>query len=319
MNITTPTPAPSGNGSHSLAVRALAAFLAAVCFAVLFASASARPADASTTMRSMETRLIELHNAARAAHGLPALREHPTMTVESRKWSQHMSNTGVLEHQSAANGYTSYAYTTCAVADPQWRGCAENVGVGAAADGIHAAFMASPGHKANVLSSTANRIGVGYWKGTDGRLWVTVRFLAGTTASTPAPPAHPQDPTVSTGALLSAGQSDVLRLYRAFFNREPDVAGARYWVSTYDRGTSLATIAESFAMSAEFAANYQGTSNRAYVTKVYGNVLGRTPDLAGLNYWTSTLDQRKLSRAGVVQWITANDEFKNRHPYSHMV
>lgn len=89
-------------------------------------------------------------------------------------------------------------------------------------------------------------------------------------------------------------------------------------MSVYDQGHGLTTIAESFAAGREFKAHYDGTSNLQYVTKVYGNVLGRTPDAGGLAYWKGTLDQRKLTRAGVVLYITQNPEFRNKYPYTTM-
>jgi uncharacterized protein (DUF1501 family) len=109
---------------------------------------------------------------------------------------------------------------------------------------------------------------------------------------------------------------DVLRLYRAFFNREPDASGARYWIDTYDRGASLDVIAESFTESAEFRNAYQGTSNAEYVRRVYRNVLGRDYDEAGYRYWLGMLDARRLSRGTLVRWVAANAEFADRYPYT---
>jgi hypothetical protein len=48
------------------------------------------------------------------------------------------------------------------------------------------------------------------------------------------------------------------------------------------------------------------------------NVLGRVPDPEGLNYWTSILDQKRLTRPGVVTWIAMNAEFKSRYRYPTM-
>lgn len=109
---------------------------------------------------------------------------------------------------------------------------------------------------------------------------------------------------------------DVLRLYRAFFNREPDASGARYWIDTYDRGASLDVIAESFTQSAEFRNAYSGTSNAEYVSRVYRNVLGRAYDEAGYRYWLGLLDSRRVTRGTLVRWVAANAEFVTRYPYT---
>lgn len=119
---------------------------------------------------------------------------------------------------------------------------------------------------------------------------------------------------------------DVLRLYRAFFDREPELGGAQYWLDVRDQGQSLENIAEYFTLSDEFANNYAGTDNVTYLERVYPNVLGRDYDQAGFDYWLDLLqgtnvsgqnpDGAAISRGAVVRWITAGIEFKNTYPYS---
>ena len=53
---------------------------------------------------------------------------------------------------------------------------------------------------------------------------------------------------------------------------------------------NLNTIANFFAQSFEFQNTYGNTSNSAYVTLVYNNVLDRSPDAGGLSYWVAQLD-----------------------------
>jgi uncharacterized protein (DUF1501 family) len=122
-------------------------------------------------------------------------------------------------------------------------------------------------------------------------------------------------PGTAQSAFLPA-HGDVLRLYRAFFDREPDASGARYWIDTYDRGASLDVIAESFTHSPEFRNAYDGTSNPEYVRRVYRNVLGRDYDEAGYRYWLGLLDSRRLTRGTLVRWVAANAEFASRYPYT---
>ena len=118
-------------------------------------------------------------------------------------------------------------------------------------------------------------------------------------------PGQPSDGSVQTTPFRRE-HGDVLRLYRAFFNREPDASGARYWIDTFDRGASLDVIAESFTQSAEFRNAYSGTSNAEYVRRVYRNVLGRAYDEAGYRYWLGMLDSRRLTRGTLVRWVAAN-------------
>jgi Domain of unknown function (DUF4214) len=84
--------------------------------------------------------------------------------------------------------------------------------------------------------------------------------------------------------------SPIVRLYFAAFNRIPDYPGLTNWVNAYRAGTPLASIAQSFATSAEFLLTYGALNNTQYVTLLYNNVLGRAPDPAGLNAWVAALN-----------------------------
>lgn len=108
---------------------------------------------------------------------------------------------------------------------------------------------------------------------------------------------------------------DVLRLYRAFFDREPDPSGGNYWIGVWDQTRSLDNIAESFTRSTEFIRMYGGTSNRDFVLRVYRNVLRREPDKAGFDYWLGQLDAGKVTRGTLVRWIASGPEFVAQFPY----
>lgn len=114
---------------------------------------------------------------------------------------------------------------------------------------------------------------------------------------------------------LTVGHADVLRLYWAFFNRDPDPAGAQYWMERFDSGATIDQIAFSFAVSDEFQFRYGMTGNDEFVAIVYRNVLGRSPDPDGFRYWTGLLDGTSATRINVVRWISASTEFIGRHPY----
>ncbi|MEZ5230880.1 MAG: DUF4214 domain-containing protein [Acidimicrobiales bacterium] len=53
---------------------------------------------------------------------------------------------------------------------------------------------------------------------------------------------------------------------------------------------------------------------RRFLEIVYTNVLGRTPDPVGFNYWLATMDAG-LDRHLVVRWVAAGHEFEARFPY----
>lgn len=81
----------------------------------------------------------------------------------------------------------------------------------------------------------------------------------------------------------------VLRLYWAFFKRAPDLGGLNYWTNKHAKGTSIKTIANSFAASSEFKTKFGEGTNTEFITLVYQNVLERNPDPAGLAHWVAKL------------------------------
>lgn len=114
---------------------------------------------------------------------------------------------------------------------------------------------------------------------------------------------------------LTVGHADVLRLYWAFFSRDPDLAGAEYWTERFDGGASIEEIAFAFAVSDEFRLRYGTTSDAEFVSIVYENVLGRLPDAEGFRYWSGLLNGTSAKRVNVVRWISASSEFIGKHPY----
>ena len=107
----------------------------------------------------------------------------------------------------------------------------------------------------------------------------------------------------------------VLRLYRAFFERDADMEGAIYWIDLHRGGATLEDLAWGFANSYEFQDAYGSElTNAEFLNILYSNILGRDPDTAGFEYWLGEMDDG-LGQDGVVRWITANDEFIARFPY----
>ncbi len=113
---------------------------------------------------------------------------------------------------------------------------------------------------------------------------------------------------------FTAADADILRLYWAFFLREAEPDGAKYWIAQSRSGLSLDDIAWAFAESAEFGLRYGRVADHEFLDIVYRNVLGRRYDSAGFAYWMAEI-QRGLPRSGAVRWIAANSEFELAHPY----
>ena len=87
----------------------------------------------------------------------------------------------------------------------------------------------------------------------------------------------------------------VFRLYNAAFARLPDAAGLQNWIGANSNGSrTYLESAEEFASSKEFSIRYgSNVSDTDYVTTLYSNVLGRSPDLPGLNHYTNLLSGGK--------------------------
>jgi hypothetical protein len=86
----------------------------------------------------------------------------------------------------------------------------------------------------------------------------------------------------------NAGES--YRLYQAAFNRTPDKGGLGFWIDAMDHGQSLKEVAANFIDSAEFRQMYGANPNDSqYVDALYQNVLHRTPDAAGYDFWLHAL------------------------------
>ena len=102
--------------------------------------------------------------------------------------------------------------------------------------------------------------------------------------------------------------AQVFRLYQATLDRDPDIGGLRAWVGQLATGRPLVQITAGFVGSAEFQARYGATSDAAFVTLLYQNVLDRTPDAGGFAAWTAALTGGR-SRADVVLGFANSPEF----------
>ncbi|MEZ5342892.1 MAG: DUF4214 domain-containing protein [Acidimicrobiales bacterium] len=111
-----------------------------------------------------------------------------------------------------------------------------------------------------------------------------------------------------TAPVQGSAEGQIYRLYLAFFLRFPDAGGMDFWTDMRIGGTSLDAISGEFVNSAEFQARYGSLSNEEFVQLVYENVLGREPDAAGRDYWTSLLNNGR-SRGSVMTGFSESVEF----------
>lgn len=118
-------------------------------------------------------------NAARSSAGLRPYAVAADLTALARRQAARMAAAGALAHNPAL------ASQVCC-----WTDLGENVGRGTSVDQVQSAFLASPEHRANILSARYTQIGVGTARGGDGRLYVDEVFRrpTGSVVAAPAPP-----------------------------------------------------------------------------------------------------------------------------------
>lgn len=108
--------------------------------------------------------------------------------------------------------------------------------------------------------------------------------------------------------------SQLVRLYRAAFNRDPDSAGLTYWAAElegYIPTTTLAQVAQGFVASSEFQNLYSyNNSNDFLVQTLYYNVLGRDGSVGDIAYWRGVLDRKEASVADVLVAFSESAEHK---------
>lgn len=92
-------------------------------------------------------------------------------------------------------------------------------------------------------------------------------------------------------ASLTDIQNQIIELYIGTFNRAPDAEGLTYWVNhVVEDGWSVLEVAQSMFDSQEVAEAYPAKqSDASFVEQVYQNVLARSADAPGLDYWISEL------------------------------
>ncbi|QNU62211.1 DUF4214 domain-containing protein [Halomonas profundus] len=107
-------------------------------------------------------------------------------------------------------------------------------------------------------------------------------------------------------AVFSAPVDPLLRLYDAAFDRDADGKGLGYWLEIKET-TGLGDIANSFIASAEFNSQNGNLEDDAFIELMYSNVLERTSDSAGKEFWLDQLDNG-AERGAVMVGFTESDE-----------
>jgi uncharacterized protein YkwD len=182
-------PAPAG--------RRVAAFVA-LLFAITSVASMARPQaaaawDSGSFSSASEKSLVALTNRSRAAAGLKALKVDSTLTSVARWRSKDMISRDYFSHDIPGYGKVFKKLDAKGFC---YKVAGENIGWNTYPDDeatatIHEMFMDSSGHRANILGKSWDVIGVGAYKGSDGKKMWTVLFADKCGSTAPKPTAKP--------------------------------------------------------------------------------------------------------------------------------
>jgi uncharacterized protein YkwD len=141
--------------------------------------AGCKPTTAPTTTTSSGgpsdpyvSQLFSSLNADRTGAGLPAFAWNGMLASNAAAWAQQMANANSLYHQNLG----------ALLASPSYAGfhtIGENILVGPSTmtpQQMEAAWKASPPHWANITNGAFNQVGIGVFRGADGRLWAAQEF-----------------------------------------------------------------------------------------------------------------------------------------------
>jgi Ca2+-binding RTX toxin-like protein len=99
------------------------------------------------------------------------------------------------------------------------------------------------------------------------------------------------------------------RIYRAAFDREPDLGGLGFWIAKLDAGLSLEDAAMGFIQSQEFTDLYRNAAgNDDIVMRLYHNILHRDPDPGGYQFWVDVLDNKQAPLQAVLASFSDSKE-----------
>lgn len=136
-----------------------------------------------------EQDLIAAINTERTSRGLEALALDPVLCEAARAHSREMCDLNYFAHQSPTSGdatpvdrYLGELHTD-GERRPTSALVGENIFYASVTNDVygagyaHRSLMASPSHRENILEPRFTKVGVGLYRGPEGRFWVTEMFL----------------------------------------------------------------------------------------------------------------------------------------------
>lgn len=115
-------------------------------------------------LRTQQSQVLSELNADRTAAKLRTLPTQADAQRKAQAWAEKLARENKLYHSTLSDGIKT-----------KWCSLGENVGYGPNVPAIQDAYMASAGHRANVLNTKWNGVGVGH--ATNGKRVYTVQVF----------------------------------------------------------------------------------------------------------------------------------------------
>jgi uncharacterized protein YkwD len=115
-------------------------------------------------LRSTQSQVLSELNVDRKANNLRTLGTQADAQRKAQAWAEKLARENTLYHSTLSDGIKV-----------KWCSLGENVGYGPSVAAVEDAYMASPGHRANILNTKWNGVGVGY--ATNGKRVFTVQVF----------------------------------------------------------------------------------------------------------------------------------------------
>ena len=132
----------------------------------------------SQSLDTMAREVVYLVNLERLQHRLPPLRVNTKLVADAKLQAQQIAQTGVLDHYILGAAYPTPS-ERAEVAGYAWNALGENLALGYSdASSAVAAWMKSPGHRANILAHGYSETGVVLAPDARGRLIFVQTFGA---------------------------------------------------------------------------------------------------------------------------------------------
>lgn len=128
----------------------------------------------ASTLAADEKKALSLLNADRVANGLPALKANSQLNGLAQTYAQDMINRGFFSHY---NPEGKSPFDRMQAAGISYTTAGENLAINNSVEAAEKAFMASSGHRANILNSTYTDVGIGVRYNADGSAYVVQEFI----------------------------------------------------------------------------------------------------------------------------------------------